>query len=80
METIDRTEFNKRYPNLSRELKGEKRVSIQGVRSNSKEAEKEPKKFDRYDPTAIDFLRRCETCEQGIEIIDYLASKGEIEE
>jgi hypothetical protein len=28
----------------------------------------------------IDFLRRCDTEEQGLEIIDYLKKRGEISE
>lgn len=80
MEAINRAEFRKRFPNLAEELDGEKKVTIGGVRSDPKEIEKTTNTFGSYEPTVIDFLRRCETDEQGIEIIDYLKAKGEIEE
>lgn len=82
METIDRINFRKRFPNLAKELEGEERIRIPlgGVRSNLKEAEKATKTFESHEPTVIDFLRRCDTDEQGIEIIDYLKAKGEIDE
>jgi hypothetical protein len=35
-------------------------------------------KFRHFNPSAEDFLRRCDTEAQAIEIIDYLQKKGEI--
>ena len=75
MESIDRIGFRKRFPNLTKELEGGEKIPIGGVRSDIKEAEK---KFETHEPTVIDFLRRCDTEEQGIEIIDYLKTRGEI--
>ncbi len=37
-----------------------------------------PYRFAGYDPNVIDFIRRCETEEQAVEIIDYLKKKGDI--
>ncbi len=37
-----------------------------------------PDKFRNYNPTVVDFLRRCDTCEQAEEIIAYLYKKGEL--
>ncbi|MEE9564667.1 MAG: DUF2095 family protein [Candidatus Hydrothermarchaeaceae archaeon] len=76
---MEREEFRKKFPNLAKELEGEERITIGGVRSNIKEGEKATKTLERHDPTAIDFLRRCDTCEQGLEIIEYLKARGEIE-
>ena len=73
----DRTEFRKKFPNLAKELEGGEKITIEGTRSNLREAEKA---LESHDPTVIDFLRRCDTCKQGLEIIDYLKTRGEIEE
>jgi hypothetical protein len=35
--------------------------------------------IDGYNPTVIDFLRRCDTAKQAEEIIDYLEKRGEID-
>jgi hypothetical protein len=39
-----------------------------------------PDKFRNYNPTVVDFLRRCDTCEQAEEIIAYMCKKGELTE
>ncbi len=75
----DEAEFRKKFPNLAKELEGGERIRIEGVRSDAKEGEKAAKTFESHDPAAIDFLRRCDTEEQGIEIIDYLKARGEID-
>ena len=38
----------------------------------------DPYRFAGYDPNVIDFIRRCDTEEQAVEIIDYLKKKGDI--
>ncbi len=35
-------------------------------------------KFVGYDPDVIDFIRRCDTKDQALEIIDYLENIGDI--
>lgn len=35
-------------------------------------------KLRHFNPSAVDFIRRCDTDAQAKEIIDYLAKKGEI--
>jgi hypothetical protein len=77
MKEFDKQEFKKKFPNLAEELEGGEKISIGGTRTSLKEAEK---KLESHDPTAVDFLRRCDTCEQGLEIIDYLKARGEIDE
>ena len=73
---------------------GECKVPISGVRKNSLQAEANeaenvseeefceptvmPDKFRHFNPSAVDFLRRCDTEAQASEIIDYLQKKGEI--
>lgn len=69
-------EFRKKYPNLTKELENEG-VQIDAVRSSPDEVEKA---FCSYEPSVIDFLRRCDTEEQGLEILDYLRQRNEISE
>ena len=74
-------DFRKRFPKLSHEI--EQRTSvvrIGAVRSNPKEAEKVVYCVQGYEPTAIDYLRRCENDGQALEIINFLEEKGEIDE
>ena len=79
MET-DRKSFKKMFPNLSEELEGgEGKVSIDSVRADTEAAEEAtPDKFRHYDPTVVDFIRRCDTEEQAEEIIAYVEKKGEV--
>ncbi len=37
-------------------------------------------KFRHYNPTVVDFIRRCDTNAQAEEIIDFLKKKGELTE
>ncbi len=69
-------EFRKKYPNLTKELENDG-IRIDSVRSLPEEAEKA---FSSYEPSVIDFLRRCDTEEQGLEILDYLKRRNEISE
>ncbi|NHJ32301.1 MAG: DUF2095 domain-containing protein [Asgard group archaeon] len=38
----------------------------------------DPFKFAGYDPNVVDFIRRCDTIDQALEIIDYLENIGDI--
>lgn len=38
----------------------------------------DPFKFASYDPNVIDFIRRCDTIDQAVEILDYLENIGDI--
>lgn len=71
-------EFRKKYPNLVREMGSTGTVRIGAVRTNIKEAEKVAHSVQGYEPTAIDFIRRCESDKQALEVIDFLEKKGEL--
>lgn len=73
--------FKRKFPNLSRELESsDSKIPIEGVRQEIQEHKKAPPdRFRGYDPDVIDFLRRCDTEEEGHEIIDYLIKRGELE-
>ncbi len=61
-------ELKRDYPNLYREIRPE---SGSG----------HPLKVDKgrgYDPSVIDFLQRCSTDEEGLEVIDFMEKRGEI--
>jgi hypothetical protein len=72
-------EFRRKFPHLARELGGAGTIRIAAVRTSIKEAEKAAHSIHGYEPTAIDFIRRCENDRQALEIIDFLESRGEIE-
>lgn len=50
--------------------------------ADAAEAESAPEqdKFRHYNPTVVDFLRRCDTDSQAEEIIAYMCKKGELTE
>ena len=87
---IDKKSLKKMFPNLYKELEtGDVKVPIDAVRKNPQEAEDEveeeefeptelPDKFRHFNPSAVDFIRRCDTEAQAEEIIAYLQKKGEI--
>lgn len=79
------------FPNLYNELEtGEVKVPINAVRKNPEaienaeceEDEFEPTvpldKLRHFNPSAVDFIRRCDNESQAEEIITYLQKKGEI--
>jgi hypothetical protein len=76
----DKKSFKKMFPNLSEELEGEdSKVAIGAVRTDSDAAEKSlSDKFRNYNPTIIDFIRRCDTEAQAKAIIAYLEKRGEL--
>ncbi len=79
MET-DKKSFKKMFPNLSKELELEdSKVAINSVRTDADAAENTVlDKFHNYNPTVVDFIRRCDTEKQAEAIIAYLEKQGEI--
>ena len=75
---------------------GENKVPIDAVRADAAKAEETvddaeetmlaeaenalPDKFRHYNPTVVDFIRRCDTEAQAEEIISFLQKRGEITE
>ncbi len=76
----NRKSFKKMFPKLSEELEGESnKVPINAVRIDREETEKtDSNRFHNYNPTVVDFIRRCDTEKQAKEIIAYVEKKGEI--
>ena len=88
---IDKKSLKKMFPHLYKELEtGEVKVPIDAVRKNAEaieNAECEEEEFEptvlsdklrHFNPSAVDFIRRCDTEAQAEEIIAYLEKKGEI--
>lgn len=88
---IDKKTLKKMFPHLYKELEtGDCKVPIDAVRKNPQEAENAeageeefeptvlPDKLRHFNPSAVDFIRRCDTEAQAEEIIAYLQKKGEI--
>ena len=77
----DREEFEKTFPALARELENEG-IPVDAYRAEEEgevlKEEDELMDFSGYNPTVIDFLRRCETEEEALEIINWLEKQGEI--
>ncbi|MCW4044653.1 MAG: DUF2095 domain-containing protein [Candidatus Bathyarchaeota archaeon] len=79
MET-DKKSFKKLFPHLSKELELEdSKVAINSVRTDSEAAEEATSdKFRHYNPTVVDFIRRCDTETEAEAIIAYLEKRGEL--
>ncbi|MGD0644337.1 MAG: DUF2095 family protein [Candidatus Bathyarchaeia archaeon] len=88
---MDKKSLKKMFPHLYKEIEeGECKVPIDAVRKNPQEAENaeaEEEEFEptvlsdklrHFNPSAVDFIRRCDTEAQAEEIIGYLQKKGEI--
>jgi len=71
---FDPEKFRKLFPHLAEELGGKGTIRISGVRTEREEAEKAA----GFQPSAVDFLRRCDTAEEAEEILSFLEKRGEI--
>ena len=67
------------FPTLYKEVaEGEERILEDEIRTNT--GSKKVRKFMGYIPGVIDFICRCSTDEEALEIIEYMLSKGDISE
>ena len=71
-------DFRDAYPALSKELDTGSTQSyrIAGVRTMSDE--QESTELEPFTPTVIDYIRRCDSVKQAIEIVEYLVKQDEI--
>jgi hypothetical protein len=69
---MEKDRFKKLFPHLADELEGNESKVVVEVEGRS------TRKWAGYTPDIVDFLRRCDTDEQGEEIIEYHEKKGEI--
>jgi len=78
---IDWERFKKLFPHLAEEMeRGVAKVTIDAYRVDPDEGERLARgdPWAGYEPDVIDFIRRCDTEEEALEIIDYLERRGEI--
>lgn len=78
---MEKESLKKLFPNLTRELeKGDAKISIDSIQPDTDGVE-EPAtdKFHNYNPTAVDFIRRCDTEAQAASIIDFMEERGELD-
>ncbi len=73
----DTGEFKETFPHLHREIEGEG-VPMDGYVNDQEKAENELYDFSGYNPTVIDFLRRCETDDEALEIVNWMEDHGRI--
>lgn len=72
--------FKKNFPHLYEEIKNRtKSISVDGVRTSSKEGEKASKSGESPLPNVLDYIRLCEDEDEAIEIIDYMEDEEKID-
>ena len=77
--------FHAQFPHLAKEMESARTVvRIDGVRWEETERSRvvgtaSRAKFAGYSPDVVDFIRRCDTEEQALEIIDFLERRKEID-
>lgn len=73
-------EFREAFPSLSKELqeKTTKSYRIDGVRTMSEDADSTEKGKMSFEPDVVDYIRRCDTVSQAMEIVDFLLKQSEI--
>jgi len=72
-------EFRETFPALSKELeeKTTKTFKIDGVRIMAEETDPAGGR-ETFTPDVVDYIRRCDTVSQALEIVDYLMKRNEI--
>jgi hypothetical protein len=80
MVEIRKESLKKMFPNLCSELEcGDSKVKINSVRTDPETAEDmASNKLHNYNPTVVDFIRRCDTETEAEAIIDFLEKRCEI--
>lgn len=69
-------DVKKKFPHLFDELKkSNQKIEITGIKHPTKVIEKSD---ELYNPTAEDFLRRCNTQEEAFEILEFLLKRKKI--
>ena len=74
-------DVKKHFPNLAKEIRRKisKELSIDSIRFHDNE-KIDSNNVELRDPDIISFLRRCETDEEGLEIINFMLRRKEISE
>ncbi len=79
---MEKKDFRRLFPHIADEVEsGRSKVNLAKAEEPPPSTEpsyKVKRKYTGYDPTAVDFIRRCKTPKQAEEIIDYMERKGEL--
>ena len=79
---MEKKHFKRLFPHIAKEVDSEtSKVNLSKVRERLPSTEpsyKVNRKYAGYQPSAIDFIRRCRTPQEAEEIIAYLEKKGDI--
>lgn len=72
---MEKKRLKKLFPKLAEEMEsGESKTDLEF----DVQPPKPRRRWEGYEPNAIDYIRRCETEERAKEIIDYLESRDEL--
>ncbi|MHA2027727.1 MAG: DUF2095 family protein [Candidatus Thorarchaeota archaeon] len=73
-------EFREAFPSLSKELEenSTKTYKIDGVRTMSEDSESTKSERMAFEPDVVDYIRRCDTMSQAMEIVEFLLKQSEI--
>ncbi|MCJ7608851.1 DUF2095 domain-containing protein [Candidatus Bathyarchaeota archaeon] len=70
-------DFRKKFPHLAKELAEEKmKIRIDEVRTQPTEDRENT--LSDYVPDVVNFIRRCDTLGEALEIVDYLEKRNEL--
>jgi hypothetical protein len=76
---MDKEKFKRLFPHLADEMEtGVSRIRQRQIESEPEEAKVGERKWAGYDPTVVDFIRRCDTEGEAEEIINYMEKRGEV--
>ena len=76
---MEKKKFKDLFPHLADELENGKNVAdLESETARPKRALNANGRWEGYDPDITDFIRRCKTPEQAVNIIDYMSNEGEI--
>jgi len=80
LKTMDKKTLKEKFPNLYKELEGGgNRIIVNSIRTDAETAEKTfCDKLRNFDPSVVDFIRRCDTEEEAETIIAFMEKRCEI--
>jgi hypothetical protein len=79
---MEKKDFKRLFPHIAEEVEsGASKVDLTKLNEQPQSAEpsyKEDRKYAGFQPSAVDFIRRCRKPKEAEEIINYLEKKGDI--
>lgn len=75
---MTKKELKKMLPSIAKEMQVKNTTGTITINSVRTEESKQTSHFTGYNPDIVDFLRRCNTDRDGLEIINFMEKRGEI--